>query len=251
MSCLVPARRLVRRRGGGGLELLLLDLGRTGRKAARDGVAARGHPRLRPQPDRPGNRVDYCRVHAVQTFRRPRLRGGDGQLQPRDRLHDYDTSDRLYFEPLSPGEVLAGMLDREQPAAGTQFGGQTPLRLARVGSRAPATGSWARRTRRSTSPRIESGSPHSPKGSECVARPGDRRRLSEALSPRAPSATPCSSGRRTCWAGARCGSATTTTRLRPRWLRSAGLSCSTSSWRTRSRSTSTRSATATTSISPR
>jgi carbamoyl-phosphate synthase large subunit len=44
---------------------------------------------------------------------------------------DYDTSDRLYFEPLSPEEVLA-VLDREQPVGVvTQFGGQTPLRLAR------------------------------------------------------------------------------------------------------------------------
>jgi carbamoyl-phosphate synthase large subunit len=44
---------------------------------------------------------------------------------------DYDTSDRLYFEPLSPEEVLA-VCDREQPlGVVTQFGGQTPLRLAR------------------------------------------------------------------------------------------------------------------------
>ena len=44
---------------------------------------------------------------------------------------DYDTSDRLYFEPLSPEEVL-GVLDRERPVGVvTQFGGQTPLRLAR------------------------------------------------------------------------------------------------------------------------
>ena len=44
---------------------------------------------------------------------------------------DYDTSDRLYFEPLSPEEVLA-VLDRERPeGVVTQFGGQTPLRLAR------------------------------------------------------------------------------------------------------------------------
>jgi len=43
---------------------------------------------------------------------------------------DYDTSDRLYFEPLSPEEVLA-VLDRERPiGVVTQFGGQTPLRLA-------------------------------------------------------------------------------------------------------------------------
>jgi carbamoyl-phosphate synthase large subunit len=45
---------------------------------------------------------------------------------------DYDISDRLYFEPLSPEEVLA-VCDREQPVGVvTQFGGQTPLRLARA-----------------------------------------------------------------------------------------------------------------------
>ena len=45
---------------------------------------------------------------------------------------DYDTSDRLYFEPLSPEEVLA-VCDREQPVGVvTQFGGQTPLKLARA-----------------------------------------------------------------------------------------------------------------------
>jgi carbamoyl-phosphate synthase large subunit len=45
---------------------------------------------------------------------------------------DYDTSDRLYFEPLSPEEVLA-VCDRERPlGVVTQFGGQTPLRLARA-----------------------------------------------------------------------------------------------------------------------
>ena len=48
---------------------------------------------------------------------------------------DYDTSDRLYFEPLSPEEVLA-VCDREQPVGVvTQFGGQTPLKLAARASR--------------------------------------------------------------------------------------------------------------------
>src|SRR3954466_14019463 len=44
---------------------------------------------------------------------------------------DYDTSDRLYFEPLGAEEVLA-VCEREQPEGVViQFGGQTPLKLAR------------------------------------------------------------------------------------------------------------------------
>jgi carbamoyl-phosphate synthase large subunit len=44
---------------------------------------------------------------------------------------DYDTSDRLYFEPLRLEEVLA-VCERERPdGVAIQFGGQTPLKLAR------------------------------------------------------------------------------------------------------------------------
>ena len=56
-QALVPARRLLRRRGRGGLELLLLDLGRGGRGAAAGDEAARRDPRLGPEPDRAGDRV--------------------------------------------------------------------------------------------------------------------------------------------------------------------------------------------------
>ena len=45
---------------------------------------------------------------------------------------DYDTSDRLYFEPLTAEDVLA-VIDVERPEGViVQFGGQTPLRLARA-----------------------------------------------------------------------------------------------------------------------
>src|SRR5581483_6609533 len=45
---------------------------------------------------------------------------------------DYDTSDRLYFEPLTVEDVLA-VCEREQPEGVViQFGGQTPLKLARA-----------------------------------------------------------------------------------------------------------------------
>jgi carbamoyl-phosphate synthase large subunit len=84
-------------------------------------------------PNRIGQGIefDYCCVHAVQTFRRLGYETVMVNCNPETVSTDYDTSDRLYFEPLSPEEVLA-VLDREQPnGVVTQFGGQTPLRLAR------------------------------------------------------------------------------------------------------------------------
>ena len=84
-------------------------------------------------PNRIGQGIefDYCCVHAVQTFRALGYEAVMVNCNPETVSTDYDTSDRLYFEPLSPEEVLA-VLDRERPlGVVTQFGGQTPLRLAR------------------------------------------------------------------------------------------------------------------------
>jgi carbamoyl-phosphate synthase large subunit len=84
-------------------------------------------------PNRIGQGIefDYCCVHAVQTFRRLGYEAVMVNCNPETVSTDYDISDRLYFEPLSPEEVLA-VLDREQPVGVvTQFGGQTPLRLAK------------------------------------------------------------------------------------------------------------------------
>jgi carbamoyl-phosphate synthase large subunit len=84
-------------------------------------------------PNRIGQGIefDYCCVHAVQTFRSLGYEAVMVNCNPETVSTDYDTSDRLYFEPLSPEEVLA-VLDREKPVGVvTQFGGQTPLRLAR------------------------------------------------------------------------------------------------------------------------
>jgi carbamoyl-phosphate synthase large subunit len=85
-------------------------------------------------PNRIGQGIefDYCCVHAAQTFRRLGYEAVMVNCNPETVSTDYDTSDRLYFEPLSPEEVLA-VCDREQPVGVvTQFGGQTPLRLARA-----------------------------------------------------------------------------------------------------------------------
>jgi len=96
-----------------------------------------GRPRvviLGSGPNRIGQGIefDYCCVHAAQTFRELGYEAIMVNCNPETVSTDYDTSDRLYFEPLSPEEVLA-VCDREQPlGVVTQFGGQTPLRLARV-----------------------------------------------------------------------------------------------------------------------
>jgi len=84
-------------------------------------------------PNRIGQGIefDYCCVHAAQTFRELGYEAIMVNCNPETVSTDYDTSDRLYFEPLSPEEVLA-VCDRERPVGVvTQFGGQTPLRLAR------------------------------------------------------------------------------------------------------------------------
>jgi len=84
-------------------------------------------------PNRIGQGIefDYCCVHAAKTFRELGFEAVMVNCNPETVSTDYDTSDRLYFEPLSPEEVLA-VCDREQPVGVvTQFGGQTPLRLAR------------------------------------------------------------------------------------------------------------------------
>jgi carbamoyl-phosphate synthase large subunit len=101
-----------------------------------EGLPASDKPRvviLGSGPNRIGQGIefDYCCVHAVQTFRALGYEAVMVNCNPETVSTDYDTSDRLYFEPLSPEEVLA-VLDREQPeGVVTQFGGQTPLRLAR------------------------------------------------------------------------------------------------------------------------
>ena len=84
-------------------------------------------------PNRIGQGIefDYCCVHAVQTFRRLGYEAVMVNCNPETVSTDYDTSDRLYFEPLDAAGVLA-VCEREQPEGVViQFGGQTPLKLAR------------------------------------------------------------------------------------------------------------------------
>jgi carbamoyl-phosphate synthase large subunit len=104
---------------------------------ADEGLPGSDKPRvviLGSGPNRIGQGIefDYCCVHAAQTFRALGYEAVMVNCNPETVSTDYDTSDRLYFEPLSPEEVLA-VCDREQPVGVvTQFGGQTPLKLARA-----------------------------------------------------------------------------------------------------------------------
>ena len=104
---------------------------------ADEGLPEANSPRvviLGSGPNRIGQGIefDYCCVHAAQTFRALGYEAIMVNCNPETVSTDYDTSDRLYFEPLSPEEVLA-VCDREQPVGVvTQFGGQTPLKLARA-----------------------------------------------------------------------------------------------------------------------
>jgi carbamoyl-phosphate synthase large subunit len=83
-------------------------------------------------PNRIGQGIefDYCCVHAAMTVRES---GRDAVMincNPETVSTDYDTSDRLYFEPLTLHDVL-GVVEVEQPEGViVQFGGQTPLKLA-------------------------------------------------------------------------------------------------------------------------
>jgi len=85
-------------------------------------------------PNRIGQGIefDYCCVHAVWTFRELGYEAVMVNCNPETVSTDYDTSDRLYFEPLDAESVLA-VCDRERPEGVViQFGGQTPLKLARA-----------------------------------------------------------------------------------------------------------------------
>jgi len=89
-------------------------------------------------PNRIGQGIefDYCCVHAAQSFRAQGYEAVMVNCNPETVSTDYDTSDRLYFEPLDEDAVLA-VLRRERPVGVCiQFGGQTPLKLARAIERA-------------------------------------------------------------------------------------------------------------------
>jgi carbamoyl-phosphate synthase large subunit len=83
-------------------------------------------------PNRIGQGIefDYCCVHAAMALRQAGFETIMVNCNPETVSTDYDTSDRLYFEPLTLEHVLA-VVRREQPEGVIiQLGGQTPLKLA-------------------------------------------------------------------------------------------------------------------------
>ena len=83
-------------------------------------------------PNRIGQGIefDYCCVHAAMALAEEGCESIMVNCNPETVSTDYDTSDRLYFEPLTLEDVLA-ICDLEKPdGIIVQFGGQTPLKLA-------------------------------------------------------------------------------------------------------------------------
>lgn len=83
-------------------------------------------------PNRIGQGIefDYCCVHAALAMREDGYETIMVNCNPETVSTDYDTSDRLYFEPLTLEDVLE-IVDKEKPAGViVQYGGQTPLKLA-------------------------------------------------------------------------------------------------------------------------
>ena len=89
-------------------------------------------------PNRIGQGIefDYCCVHAALAMREDGYETIMVNCNPETVSTDYDTSDRLFFEPVTLEDVLE-IIDLEQPEGViVQFGGQTPLKLARNLARA-------------------------------------------------------------------------------------------------------------------
>ena len=85
-------------------------------------------------PNRIGQGIefDYCCVHAALALREDGYETIMVNCNPETVSTDYDISDRLYFEPLTLEDVLE-IVDKEKPIGViVQFGGQTPLKLARA-----------------------------------------------------------------------------------------------------------------------
>jgi carbamoyl-phosphate synthase large subunit len=92
-------------------------------------------------PNRIGQGIefDYCCVHAAMTVRDLGRDAVMVNCNPETVSTDYDTSDRLYFEPLTVEDVLEVIAVEQPEGVVVQFGGQTPLRIARKLEEAGAT----------------------------------------------------------------------------------------------------------------
>ncbi len=91
-------------------------------------------------PNRIGQGIefDYCCVHAALALRDAGFETIMVNCNPETVSTDYDTSDRLYFEPLTLEDVLEVIVVEQPKGVIVQYGGQTPLKLARALERAGA-----------------------------------------------------------------------------------------------------------------
>ena len=105
------------------------------------GEACEAEPSSKPKimvlgggPNRIGQGIefDYCCVHAAIAMRDMGYETIMVNCNPETVSTDYDTSDRLYFEPLTLEDVLAIVALEKPEGIIIQFGGQTPLKLARA-----------------------------------------------------------------------------------------------------------------------
>ena len=85
-------------------------------------------------PNRIGQGIefDYCCVHAAFAMREDGYETIMVNCNPETVSTDYDTSDRLYFEPITLEDVLAIVAKEKPKGVIVQYGGQTPLKLARA-----------------------------------------------------------------------------------------------------------------------
>ncbi|QGU32385.1 carbamoyl-phosphate synthase large subunit [Thermochromatium tepidum] len=85
-------------------------------------------------PNRIGQGIefDYCCVHAALALREDGYETIMVNCNPETVSTDYDTSDRLYFEPLTLEDVLEIVAKEKPKGVIVQYGGQTPLKLARA-----------------------------------------------------------------------------------------------------------------------
>ena len=167
-------------------------------------------------PNRIGQGIefDYCCCHAAFALHADGFETIMVNCNPETVSTDYDTSDRLYFEPLTLEDVLA-IVEREKPEGViVQFGGQTPLNLALELKRSgvpivgtsPESIDLAEDRRRFGTLAGRTGIPQPGNGTALV--PEEAARLPEKSDCR------CWCGRLTSWAGARWRSPTTWTRFR-------------------------------------
>ena len=79
-----------------------------------------------------GIEFDYCCVHAALAMREDGYETIMVNCNPETVSTDYDTSDRLFFEPVTLEDVLEIVRVEKPKGVIVQFGGQTPLKLARA-----------------------------------------------------------------------------------------------------------------------